>query len=366
MKFLKKALAIFLALAITSSLSACHPKDEVAISLDDYKLTSAMYSYFLVMADSEAKGIIADSGEYDISAANFNYYNQDIDGKSFEDYVKDVALENCKKFLAYEKLCGENGLVLSDEQISNAESMADENWNYYGYGAIFEQNGISFETYKKLLINSFKADLYFDSIYNEGGAKEVSTEDIQTTMDENYVAVYLLLKDYSSESEPDLDKIEEELEGFKTRLEKGEDYENVYNDFYDITSASTETDEEEEAEEGEDATPAPKDKYIQILGSEGTSDMVAFGKFDEVKAMEIGEVSVIADSDNKAYYVVVKKDINSDTYYRDEYLKSDILYLIKADEFEADILEYINPLKFTVNNYAMRQFKVKNIKDGTN
>ena len=58
MKTLKKALAIVLAVVFVLSLAACHPKDEVAISAGDYKITSAMYSYFLTMADSEAKNII--------------------------------------------------------------------------------------------------------------------------------------------------------------------------------------------------------------------------------------------------------------------------------------------------------------------
>ena len=369
MKFLKKALALVLAVTLVSGLSACHPKDEVAISLDDYKLTSAMYSYFLVMADSEAKGIIANSDEYDVTASGFNYYKQKIEGKTFEQYVKDVALENCKKFLAYEKLCDENKLVLGDKQKATAESLANENWNYYSYGDIFEANGVGFETYKKLLVNSYKADLYFDSIYNEGGEKEVPADDIQSAMDENYVAAYLLVKDYSSESDPDHDKIKEELEKYKERLDKNEEFKKVYNDFYGIEDKTEESDKKEDAKkddkEENDATPAPKDEHIQILGSENTGDAVAFSKFEEVKKLKEGETAIISDTDNKAYYIVVKKDINSDTYYRDEYLKSDILYVIKADEFEADILEYIKPLDFTVNDYAIGQFKVKKIKDGT-
>ena len=39
--------------------TACHPKDEVAISVGDYELTSAVYSYYLVMADQAAKSVIS-------------------------------------------------------------------------------------------------------------------------------------------------------------------------------------------------------------------------------------------------------------------------------------------------------------------
>ena len=79
MKMFKKALALILAVVFVFTLAACHPKDEVAISAGDYKITSAMYSYFLTMADAEAKNLINTDEEYDTEAKGFSYYKQKID-----------------------------------------------------------------------------------------------------------------------------------------------------------------------------------------------------------------------------------------------------------------------------------------------
>ena len=99
MKMLKKTVALLLAVAFIFTLAACHPKDEVAVSSGDYKVTSAMYSYFLVMADSEAKSVIDANDEIDTSAKNFSYYKQKIEDKPYETYVKDLAMEKCLNYI---------------------------------------------------------------------------------------------------------------------------------------------------------------------------------------------------------------------------------------------------------------------------
>ena len=360
MKIFKKIAALVLVAAFVLSLAGCHPKDEIAISSGDYKITSAMYSYYLVMADSEAKSIINNSEDYDTSKKDFSYYKQKIDGKKYEIYVKDLALENCLKHIAYEKLCDENKLELDKETIKEAESQAEYYWSYYGYGQVFSGNGVGYETYKKIMLNSALADRYFKSLYDADGTKAVSADDIQKTLDENYAAVYILSKDYSSEEKPDVDALKANLEKYKTRLEAGEDYTAVYNDFNGIKEEDIKKEDTETADKDE---PAPKDKNISIVGSEDTG--VAFSLFDKVKELAVDTVSILHDEEAKCLYVVVKKYINADSYYRDEYLNSDILYFIKGEEFEKDIKVYADKLDYDVSNYAINQFKVKKIYDGT-
>ena len=360
MKVLKKTAALILAAVFMLSLVGCHPKDEVAISSGDYKITSAMYSYYLVMADSEAKNVINTSDDYDTSASGFSYYKQEIDGKKYETYVKDLALENCLKHIAYEKLCDDNKLELDEEALTNAESQADYYWNYYGYSTVFAENGVGYETYKKIMVNSALGDLYFKSLYDKGGTKEVSADDIQKTLDENYAAAYILSKDYSTEEKPNVDALKADLEKYKTRLEAGEDFTAVYNEFNDIKEEES---KQEETETTDSKEPAPVDDKISIVGSEDTG--VAFTLFDEVKELAVDTVSILHDEEAKCLYVVVKKDINADSYYRDEYLNSDILYFIKGEEFEKDIKAYADKLDYDLSNYAINQFKVKKIYDGT-
>lgn len=366
-KFIK-AVCLVLSLVFIFTLSACHPQGEVAVTSGKYEITSAMYSYYLVMADSEAKGIINNDKDIDKTVKGFSYYNQKIEGKPFVDYVKDLALNNCLKHIAYEKLSAENKVALTDTEKSNVTNQASYYWNYYGYGVVYEANGISYNTYTKILENSALANSYFNSIYDTEGTNPVKSEELQKALDENYVAAYLLTKDYSNEENADVKKIKETFEGYKDRLLKGEEFKKIYNEFNKIKEEEKKEDDKKEddkkeEEKKEDTTPAPKDTYVSILGSDKTG--VPFDKFDDVKKMEVGTCEVISDEESKVVYLILKKDINEDSYYKDEYLKSDLLYLVKGDEFDAEIDKAAKALEYSVNKFAINQFKVKNIDDGS-
>ena len=393
MKSIKRIAALMLAFIMAFCLVACHPKDEVAISSGDYQITSAMYSYFLVMADMEARGYVAEN--FDVSAEGFDYLKQTIDGKSYTDYVKELALNHCLKAIAYQKLCAEKSLTLDTESIANSDYMANYNWNYYGYNYGYQygyrdfmpKNGVSYDTYEKAMRINYYGDAYFKYFYDKDGEKEVAEADIQKALDDNYAAVYLISKTYT---DPTLEDVKAELEKYKQRLENGEDFETVKKDFdkaqeedFDKTSSDetsskeTTSSEETSSTETSDKTSSdntssntssgesseekgPKDELIQIVASEESESSYAFAKFADIKSMALGDVKLVEDSDSKVVYLVVKKDINADEYYR-ENLNSDLLYFLKGDEFEETVKTYIASLEYEVNKYAINQFKVKNI-----
>ena len=56
MKTLTKILSAFLAGCMLITLCACHGKDETALTIEDEKITSALYLNALIECDSEARG----------------------------------------------------------------------------------------------------------------------------------------------------------------------------------------------------------------------------------------------------------------------------------------------------------------------
>ncbi len=398
MKNIKKATALLIAVFMVLCLSACHPKGEVAVSSGDIKITSAMYSYYLVMADMEAQNYVEEN--FDTSVEGFDYYKQEIEGKSYEDYVKDLALEHCVKAIAYQKLCAENELELSTDDIANAEYNAQYNWYYYGYnygyqygyGDFLPLNGVSYETYAEAMKVNYYGDTYFKHIYDEGGEKEISKEDIQKALDENYIAVYALTESYTDDAT--LKTAKEKLTKYVDRLNAGEEFKKIYdehNKTEDTTSSevssttssaassdtssnasssevtsstSSDTTSSETSSSAEDTTPKAKDELIQIIGSNETESGYQFAKYDEVKAMAEDEIKLIEDSDSKVVYLIVKKDINEDSYYKEHQLASDLLYLLKGDEFTETVEDYMAGIEYDVSSFAIGQFKVKNINYG--
>ena len=407
MNILKKSIAFLIALVMVFCLAACHPKGEVAISAGDIEITSAMYSYYLVMADMEAQDIINNNEEIDTTAKDFDYHKQTIEDKSYDDYVKDLALEHCLKAIAYQKLCAENELELSTEDIANADYAAQYNWYYYGYnygyqygyGDFLPLNGVGYNTYADAMKVNYYGDTYFKHLYDKGGEKEIAADDIQKAMDENYIAVYALSETYTDETSSD---IKAKFTKYIDRIKNGEEFKTVYdehNKTEDSSSTSSTTSSTESTTSSTDSSsaestssevstssdaasetastssgttsseekeeePKAKDELNVIIGSEETDSNYKFSKFDEVKAMNLDEVKLIDDTDNKTLYLVIKKDINADTYYKEHLLASDILYLIKGDEFTEMVEEYMKTLDYSVSKFAINQFKVKNISYG--
>ncbi len=400
MKTLRKIVALLIAAVMVFCLAACHPKDEVAVSSEDIEITSAMYLYYFIMADLSAQQRVYNSDTYDTNAPGFDYLKVEIDGKKYQDYVKDEAIKNCVKAIAYQKICKENGITLSEEIKSDAAMSAQYSWNYEGYGQLFGQNGISFETFQKVTEINYYGDTYFKHLYDKDGKKEIPEADISNALVENYAAAYMLESTYTDST---LEEIKKQFTSYKERLEKGEKFEIIKEEYEkveedddtssdsassdsgssdssdatssdsassdstssgsassDTTSSDATESEKEEEEEG------PEDKLIAIVANDkGNSNNNAvnfdFAKFEDVKGMTVDEVRLIEDTEAKKVYLVVKKDITVDPYYRSELLADDLLYLLKGDEFEAEIKAYMEKIEYQVNKFAIGQFKASEI-----
>ena len=389
MKFIKGIIAVSLALIMVFSLAACHKKGEVAITVGGVEITSGLYSYYLVEADGEAKQIIDDSEDYDSTVEGFDYLKTTIEGVSFEEYVKNLALSKCKEYAAYEKKMAEAGTKLGSEEENAAKNMVDFYWETYGFQYIYEENGVGYDTYLKATIHQSKKSQYFEDLYGEGGDREIPTEDYQKAVDEHYAAIYYLDATWGSSTEDTEDKAKEKLQAYLDRLNKGEEFSKLYEEYNadsssssseSASSSSSSTSTSSDASSGtsstssadtssgstssEDDTPKPKDQLIAIVGDDKTG--YEFDFFSDIKAMKTDEAKLISDTENKTVYLIVKKDINSDTYYRDTMLTTDIMSVLKEDDFTKEMKDYANSLDCQVNKYAINQFKVKNIYDGTN
>ena len=78
--------------------------------------------------------------------------------------------------------------------------------------------------------------------------------------------------------------------------------------------------------------------------------------------MATGEVKLIELDDNAGLVLAVKQDITADSYYLDT-LDMTTRHLIADEEFEKDIKDYAAKMEYDINNYAVKQFKVKKIKE---
>ena len=378
MKTLKKVLALCLALVLVLSFAGCHQKNEVAVKAGDDTFTSAFYMCALINADMAARTKIDKAKEAEkestssatssTTSTTTDYFAEKIDGKDFETYVKDTALETLRRFVYIKRMCDEKKLTISDQDKNNSLTMTEYYWNYYGYASLFEVNGVSLATYKEYTLYSLYEDKYFKSIYGEGGDKAVSDTDIKNFLYSNYIIADVLSASVASKKDSEKALVQTDFEKYKARLESGEKFEKIYKEYNKVkedtnssTTSSVASSSTSSTTSGseENKALAPKDSYAQIIGSKETT--YSSKHYETIKAMKTGEVKFVKDDEAGYYYLFVKGDITADPYYI-EGQKEAVLNDMKFDEFDAAVNAEAAKVELETVAFAINQFKVKKIK----
>lgn len=348
MKLLKKSVAIILAVVFTLTLTACHSKDEVALTIEGIDIKTGLYLNALVDCDSDARVRVDEqlANKESESATNeeTDYYSQQIDGLSYTEYVNMKTLERCKEFAFYQKLVNDGVIKLTDIEKNDADSYAENYWNGYGYGYLYGENGISVDTFKQVMLYSAYSNAYFMHIYGEGGEKEVPKATIKQNMLDNYALAYVLNASYvENATEDSKAALKTKLEGFGKRLQKGEDYLKIYNELNGTNEKAP-----EKTEDG------PKDPYTSIISENSSAD------FDEVYEMKVGDYKVFETEDKTGLTLYVRLDINSDPYYLTS-LNDTILLDLKQEEFDKMVKDTIANYKVEENSWAVDRIDVEDI-----
>ncbi len=375
MKLMKKIVAAVIVSIMALSVTACHKKGEIAVTVNGIEFTSGYYMAALIDSYLQAQDTVYSS--LSDTTSEINYFKQSIEGKKFEVWVKDEALELLKENATYKKLCKDNKLEISDEKKSEAEYMAYYYWNYYGYAGYYEPNGVSYATYSQFMVDTYYQALYFDFLYGKDGEKEIAAADVEKKLYDNFIIADLIEVTFDDETAKEKEALKEKLDGYVADLKsKKKTFEEVYKDYNktdetedtessnnstasdtssatsDATSSTTSGEEEKELE--------PLDSYAQILGAKDSG--YDHDYFTDINKMATNEIKLIEKAENKGYYLVVKKDIKADPYYLD-YLDSTVRHLLKDDEFTKDMEKLFKEAKADVNSFAVDRFKVKNIKE---
>ena len=371
MKLMKNIIAVVIVFVMAFSVTGCHKKNEIAVTANGFEYTSAYYMCALINAYLEGQGTVQENAEDGTS--DIDFFKEKIDGKKFETWVKDRAIDMLEETATYQKLCKDAKVEMDEETKGQAEYTAYYMWSMYGYSSYFEPNGVSFETFTKYTVDSYYPSLYFKHLYAEGGEKEISSADVEKKLYDDFIIADLIDVTFDKETDEEKAEIKSKLDAYVKDLNSSKKtFEEVYNDYNEVKeeeeskeevaeSETENTDNTEETEEEEELTPL--DEHAQILGAKDTGYESDY--FEEVKKMATNEVKLITKDDSEGYVLVVKKDIKADPYYR-ENLDLTVRHLLKDDEFDKDMEELIKKTEAEVNGFAVDRFKVKKIKEPSN
>ncbi len=351
MKILKKITAAVIICLMAASLIGCHPKDEIAVTIDGQKYTSAYYMCAMLNAYTEAQNLVYNSlSEEELSSSTeIDYLSKKVEDKDFSTWVKDAAIQSLKEISYYKSLCKENKLELTDEEKATAEYYASMYWSSYGYSQIYEPNGVSQATFTQYMLDGNYSALYFEHIYGEGGKKEIASKTVKSKLYNEFLIANILEVTFSEETAAEKKAIEKQFKEYCNDLKNNKKtFEEIYIEYNDI----------DEKEHTHDEKNGPKDPHATIIGAEGTG--YEYDYYDDIKKLDNGKIKLIEKDKDAGFVLVIKQNIKDDKYYL-ENLDITIRHLLKDDEFTKESSEAAAKLTADINKYAVNRFKVSKI-----
>ncbi|MBR1555355.1 MAG: hypothetical protein IJ644_08195 [Oscillospiraceae bacterium] len=221
MSVLKRMTAGLTALSLVAVCTGCK-NTTTAMTIGDYVVPAGVYLYYLNSAYNSALSQLAEENP-DLDTTDVKAVKATpLEGKDVRTWCEDKAIEFCTDFVATEKKFDELGLELDAETKTNLDSMMEYYWA--SYEETMTENGISQESFRKIMTSSYKSEQIFDYYYAVGGEEGVTDEELrQYYIDNNIRAQYLSFDLHDSDGNllksEDKAEIKALAEGYQKRVE---------------------------------------------------------------------------------------------------------------------------------------------------
>ena len=374
MKLTKRILAILLAVVLSLGVVSCGEGTNWIVKNEETTVPAGVYLAYLMNAYSEAVSQLEDS--------KADVFKTQIEGKDASTWIKETALQYVKRYVVVENLFSEMKLELTKEQVSYAQSYAQYIWSYYS--EMYEQNGISYDSFYLTYLNGEKATAIFEAIYGEGGEKEVSKEDIEKYIAENvlrfkYISFDATDKDGNALKEGDeLNAIKATADGYYERLKNGEGIDALADEYNaSLTTSSQTTTSSEETTSSKEATSSEEVTSEEATSSEETSSEEDEEADRNVAVVDINNTSLTKETintisalaageqvmvkDTYQYLIVEGLNVLEDEKTIEDYT-STARSELKGEEFEEYISTLAKDVEVELNQEAYDRYNPKKIK----
>lgn len=191
---MKKRILLFcMALAMVLSVTACGTGEKVVMSYGESVITENVFRYYL----SYYKNIYLKT--YSDMKDEAAYYKTVLpDGRTAEEYLFDMTVENVQMTLVCMELFRQNGLAVSKAMEKDIDAYLDDLITEYAGGdkkalnAELSRYGVNVKMLADIYINQEKSGFLFDYMFGENGIRPVTDEEKQSYYEENYSHIYHL------------------------------------------------------------------------------------------------------------------------------------------------------------------------------
>lgn len=413
MSTLKKVTAVLSAVMMSATLFGCADTSYI-LKADGEEVKSGVYINY---ASTELQNQI-----YTLQADGLtsNFLDQKVDDKDMSEYIADKAMTSTKEYAAINAKFDELGLKLDEETVKSINSNINDAWDTYKDD--YEKRGISKESVKNVQKASSKRQQLFDYYYAKDGKEAVSDDELTKYVEENYLRYKVLsipkataaATDESSEADDSSSTVDENKELFDKYLKEAKklDFDSFdkvideYQKYQEDQQAATSTessvpeledtasvaDTTEESADDTSSTDESADSEAAESTAESTADAAdesseedkypneqltnystldedsfeeAYGKvLKEIKEeLKVDEVSSFED--DNYYYIYVKGDIKgrSKEYAASDENRETLLSEMKGDDFQKKIDEWVEKIKFEINDKAVERYSAEELYD---
>lgn len=375
----KKLTAIIIAIAMILSLAAC-ANTRHALTVNGEEIPAGMFIYMQINAAHE---IAADFREahpdVSIFEEGFNYFEQEWDGKSFNDRVNDRAIELAKEKALVAGFFEEIGLSISAEDEADARRFTNSFWesndglsqfgtDFDNWGEFYENIGVGKESHTAILLSGLKEQMLFLGIFGAEGSEPVSEEAIREFALENYVRVRLIEMAYADADYFEIDTIDNMADSFADRFEAGVSYLTLYYEYIDyieegIFSFNDSFDDFDDFDGFDDFNNTDDEPADNVLFIDYELEFDIIERIDNllpdlqdfITELPVNKAGVFRNADGA--FVIYRLDLLE----REDWLEAEntqILFELKGDEMQERIAERLGgSVNVVLNEAALRRYK---------
>lgn len=331
-KFLKRAAAGALALAMCAGLAGCYSEDKAwAAKMGDDTMPIGGYIYYLSSAYSQGAALVEDGQEV---------LKNSIEGQSAKEWIEAKATEYLKSFYFVEQKFNELGLTLDAEDQETISNASSSMWSYYK--TAFENMGVAQDSFTRAYAEyNVKRQKVMLAMYGEGGERALSKDEMHDYYTGNYIYYNYLYVPLTTTDEDGNSQVMED-----------EEKEDVLDDLRQHVmkiSSGAETLDEASADYADASVGTPVAVQIENLSEQFS---------EALSGLKDGEAALVDMS--SAAYVLQKMDVEEDfeALMEDEDRWSGLLFEMKGEEFSDYVAEQSANVNVELNNKAISSVKL--------
>ena len=340
MSVVKKIFGFLLIFLVIVAFSACTKKIDRSwtIKFSGGFLPEGVFKYYLKESYGKAVDILSSA---EISPDTFS--RQQIEGKSFDDWIKTDAIKSCEDLLTLEHMFRAENLKFTEIEVKNIDSITDDVYN----SAVqdFNKLGIGKEDIKKAYSECrIMYQKLYDYYYGSNGKFPIGEESMQKYYSDNYACYstinkYLIDDDQSSleesaEVSPEtISKAKNQFDNYISKINSGE---KTFKEIADVFKK----------DENLDSDPIVTDTVN--LNFANIPDQL----LDKLKNIDYGKADYIIFEGMIMCFCKNKlEDLNTNESIREE-----VFFNVKRNEFYDTISKEKNSLKIETNTEYLKEF----------